>query len=77
MSLANIIGWVGAFILLALYFLMTLDYVSNNSKIYKILNLFGALFLVISGVLLKAYPFVAINSIWCIISAISLFKKAK
>lgn len=74
MKIVIIIGWIGAIALLISYSLSSFKLISNNSNIYKLINLFGSLLLIFNALSIRAYPFVVINIMWFISSAITLFR---
>jgi hypothetical protein len=75
--LIEIIGWVGAIEVLAAYFLISYNKVSNKSALYQFLNLTGAIFLIINTIYLKAYPSAFVNVIWMFIAGVALWKIRK
>ncbi len=75
MTIVNeIIGWIGAIEVLLAYFLLSLNYVDGKSLPYQLLNLTGAIFLIINTLALKAYPSAFVNVIWVGIALYSIFK---
>jgi len=75
MELYNLFGWIGAFGLLAAFFLNLFGKLSNNATTYKATNLVCAVLLTYNAIYIKAYPFLMIDALWAIVSFISLFKK--
>ena len=69
----NAIGWVGAFLVLVAYGLLSIKWMQGNSISYQALNVTGALLLVINSYYLGAYPSVGVNIAWVGIAAITLF----
>jgi len=70
----DLLGWLGAILLLLGYFLTSRSYLEINSLKYQLLNLIGALSLVIYSCYYEAYPFILINAFWSIISIFQLVK---
>ena len=66
--LITLLGWVGAFGLLAAYFLSLANRMSNESYIYLIINGMCSVFLIVNAAHLGAYPFVLINTLWALTS---------
>jgi uncharacterized protein with PQ loop repeat len=73
----NIIGWIGAFLLLLAYFLLVHKDLTGRSKTYQILNILGALMLGIHTFTAKAYPSFLTNIIWTMIGLYGLFHIVK
>jgi hypothetical protein len=62
------IGWSGAILLLLAYFLIQVGLINSQNYVYIILNIIGALFLVIHTWAYKAYLSVVTNLVWAIIA---------
>lgn len=74
MEFHNIIGWIGAFLFVIAYFLLSIKKFSAENKTYHFLNILGAVCLVINGYYLSDYPNVAVNFIWGLIGIYALIK---
>ncbi len=74
MKLADILGWVGSVEILAAFGLNSFQKMKSDSVTFQLLNLSGALFLIINSVAHEAYPFTFINSVWFVISLSALVK---
>lgn len=72
--LIDIIGWAGAILILAAYYLVSTKKVLGSSALYQALNLIGAVSLVINAYVKGAIPPAALNAVWAIIAVVSLFK---
>jgi membrane-bound ClpP family serine protease len=70
----EIIGWIGATMLLVAYYLIQNKKVDNDSQVYIMLNVLGAFFLMINAWSHKAYPSTITNFIWLIIGSVSVYK---
>lgn len=70
----DIISWIGAFILIAAYFMLATDRIKSDNVIYHIMNLVGSVSFIIYGYTLGAYPSVFINSVFALIAMYSIFK---
>jgi len=70
----EIIGWYGAAAIVLAYFLVSFRILGAGSVIYQILNLSGAIGIVLVSLLKKAYQPAALNFIWTIIALIALIK---
>lgn len=71
--LIEIVGWVGAFLLLFAYFLLIHKNLSSRSKLYQWMNIIGSLMLGINTFLVKAYPSFLTNIIWFFIGLYGIF----
>ena len=70
--LSNIAGWLGMILLLAAYFLISAQKVTNRSKLYHSLNLIGAAGIIWNTFVQKAWPAMSLNVIWVIIALLAL-----
>jgi hypothetical protein len=78
MILTNIIGWMGAILYIVAYFLLTIQVISSTSLSYHLLNILGALGLIINACHLKDSPNIIVNVVWLLIAlmaVISFYKK--
>lgn len=64
----EILGWIGAVLIILSYFLLTHHDLTSRSKIYQGMNLVGAVLLAINLFFNKAYPSFAINVVWFFIA---------
>ncbi len=60
----DILGWVGASVVLVAYALVSARRVSGDSTAYQLLNLVGSAFLIINTVHYGAYPSTFVNVVW-------------
>lgn len=70
--LIEILGWVGSIEVVAAYALNSYQKIKSDSLIFQLLNLSGAIFLIINSVYKEAYPFTFINSIWSVIAIVAI-----
>ncbi len=73
--LIEIVGWAGMIAILAAYWLVAAGKVKSDSKFYQLLNLLGALFVIINVGYHGAIPSVALNVVWLLIALWSLIRK--
>ena len=73
----EIIGWIGAVLVIGAYCLNMYGYWKSDSLPYVICNIIGAVFFIINTFVHKAYPSMIVNIVWVIIPVIALFKKKK
>jgi hypothetical protein len=75
MSLGEITGTVGVSLLLFAFALNILNRVSTRSGVYLLLNMVGAALACWSSYLISFWPFVVLEGVWTISSALMYFKK--
>jgi hypothetical protein len=73
----EIIGWIGAILIVGAYSLNIYGVWKTSSFKYIFCNLSGGLFFVVNTFFHKAYPSMIVNIIWVFIAIIALFKKDK
>jgi hypothetical protein len=73
----EIIGWIGTAAILLAYFLVSTGKLSAKSKEYQLLNLLGALGVIINSGIHKAIPSVGLNVVWLTIATYGLLKSFK
>jgi hypothetical protein len=73
----QIVGWVGAFLVVLAYFLVSYKKVQGDSRIYQWMNLIGAIGVGINASYQEAWPSFAIQIVWGIIAIIALIKSLK
>ena len=75
MDILELIGWLGAGLLLLGFALNLFQKIKANSTSYLLLNLFGSLLLLYNAYQNGAFPFVTVNFVWVIFSGIKLIQK--
>lgn len=75
--LIEIVGWTGAIEVLVAYILISAHKVNAGNAWYQLLNLTGALFLIVNTFYKQAYPSAFVNIIWAGIAVYSLLKPKK
>ncbi len=73
----EIIGWAGTLAILFAYFLVSFRKISSSSKEYQLLNLFGAMGIIINSAIHGALPSLGLNTVWLLIALFALYKIAK
>lgn len=68
----NVLGWYGVLAILVAYALVNLNYVSVRSFGFEILNLTGAIGIIIEAINKKDIQPVMLNIIWAAIALIAL-----
>jgi hypothetical protein len=70
----DILGWIGSLEVIAAYALNSLQKIKSDSVIFQVLNLTGAILLIINSVYKAAYPFTFINTVWAIVASIAMIR---
>ena len=73
----EIIGWIGAVLIVGSYFLNINGRLKSSSSVYIISNLLGGIFFTVNTLVHHAYPSMIVNIIWVIIAVAALFRKDK
>lgn len=74
---ADIVGWIGSIEVVLAYFLISYQKIESRSPVYQLLNLTGAIFLIVNTIYYGAYPSTFINFVWVGIAAVALVKVVK
>ena len=73
----EIIGWIGAVLIIGAYYLNINNKIKSTSTWYIVSNLLGGIFFTINTLVHQAYPSMIVNIIWVFIAVAALFKKEK
>ncbi len=73
----EIVGWAGTFVILLAYFLVSTKKLSADDKRYQILNVVGAVGIIINSGVHGTIPSVGLNTAWLLIGLYGLIKVAK
>ncbi len=68
------VGWVGSVEVVVAYALISTKKLDGESFWYQMLNLTGAIFLIVNTYYYHAYPSTFINVVWLFIAVIALSK---
>ena len=68
----EIFGWVASLIILIAYLLVSNGKLLGTSLTYQLLNIIGALGLLINSFYHKAFPSVALNAIWIVVAILAV-----
>ena len=74
MILTELLGWYGAAAILAAYFLNSSGRLSAQSRAYQLLNVSGAIGIVVVSLTKSAWQPAALNTIWAGIALVSLLR---
>ncbi|MBK8704078.1 MAG: hypothetical protein IPN33_10985 [Saprospiraceae bacterium] len=72
--MADLIGYIGVFLILLAYFLSVYGKLSQSDSLYLILNLVGAGLACISSILIQSIPFTILEGAWALVSLLALWK---
>ncbi|MBA3676718.1 MAG: hypothetical protein H0W74_04865 [Sphingosinicella sp.] len=72
--LVEVAGWIGAGLILAAYLTVSMGRLTGQSPLFQWMNLIGAAGFVINSGYHGAVPSAALNIIWMLIGAISLWR---
>jgi hypothetical protein len=70
----DVVGWVGAGMLLIAYALVSFKKLRADSGHYQLLNVVGSCFLIVNTVYYRAYPSALVNLIWIIIALLASYR---
>lgn len=73
--LVDILGWIGTFLFLAAYLLVSIKKVDGDSLLYQAMNIVAGILLVINTFYWKAYPSLGLNAAWIGIGLFALGRK--
>ncbi len=71
---SQIIGWIGTFLIVLAYFLVSNNKISAKSKSYQLFNLFGAIGVGFNVFYQHAWPALVLQIVWAIIAIVSIIK---
>lgn len=74
-EIANILGIIGAGIILFAFLLNQINKLKNDDFVYDLLNFIGGLLLVAYAIVTGAIPFIILNSVWLVVSLRDLIFK--
>jgi len=72
--IVEIIGWMGALLVMLAYFLLTTRRMDRGSRRYHVMNLAGGIALAVNAVVNSAYPSGAVNVVWIAIAAYGILR---
>lgn len=71
----DILGWIGAAVILFAYGLVSLKKVEGDSLFFQTLNIGASILLVINTMYWRAYPSLALNAAWIVMGLVALGRK--
>ena len=60
----EIIGWVGAFLYIVAYFLLSIKKLKADKFPYQLLNILGGICLIVNSLHQDDYPSIVTNAVW-------------
>lgn len=75
MEFNDLIGTIGVGLILLAYFLSTFKILSSTSTLFFLLNIIGAGLACYASWLIKYWPFVILEGVWCLVSLIGLMRR--
>ena len=73
----DVIGWIGAAVLIYAYWLVSTRKTTGNSGAYQVLNLVGAILVLANSLFYGAYPSVGVNAVWIGIGLYALRSRSR
>lgn len=70
----QVIGWIGALLILAAYFSVSFDLLSPDSLTYQSLNIAGSLGIVIEASSKKDWQPTFLNIVWILIAVVAIVR---
>ena len=77
MQYNDIIGTIGVGLILIAYFCNTFKLLPENGKTFFLLNILGAGLACYASWLIRFWPFVVLEGVWCLVSVVGLLKAFK
>ncbi len=75
--LIDTIGWTGSGLVVLAYGLVSTNRLKGNSIIYQLINLMGAIFLLINTLYFGAYPSSFTNIVWITIALVAIVRAVR
>ncbi|MEV0592530.1 CBU_0592 family membrane protein [Nonomuraea cavernae] len=72
--LLDVIGWLGAGLLVLGYGLISTSRLSGDSMTYQVINLVGSVTLMVNSAYNDAWPSAGLNLVWAAIGVVALVK---
>lgn len=73
----DVIGWVGAAALLTAYGLVSAKRLDGDTMTFQLLNLIGAILLIVNTAYYGAYPSTFVNIVWIGIAVVTILHSKK
>jgi len=76
-NFTDLIGWIGTLAYIVAYLLLSLGKLKPEQKAYHLLNIFGAVGLIVNAIHLDDYPNIIVNIVWFAIGFTALISIAR
>ncbi len=73
----EIVGWIGATLIVAAYALLSAGKLKGDSRTYHVMNIFGAIGFIVNSGWNGALPSAALNVVWLGIGGYALLKRRR
>lgn len=73
--LIQVVGWIGTFLIVLAYFLVSHKKIDSSNKYYQLMNFFGAIGIGINVFYQRAWAAVVLQIVWGIIAIFFLIRK--
>jgi len=77
MLLIDIMGWLGGFLILLAFAMISTGRLDRYCLSYHLINIIGAILLIINTAYLKAYPSMAVNIVWVAVGFYGILNRKK
>jgi len=74
MKQKDIVGWFGVLMILLAFSLSTFDVIDTKSTIYGVMNITGALGIIISSYAKKDFQPVILNVVWLFVAVVGIIR---
>jgi hypothetical protein len=71
---SSLVGSLGVILLLIAFFLNIFKFISQESRLYILLNVLGAGISCYASFLIRFFPFVILEATWCLVAIVALIK---
>jgi len=71
---SQIVGWIGTFLVVLAYYLVSTKKIDASSHYYQVLNFFGAIGIGVNVFYQSAWPAFALQVVWGVIAIFSLMR---
>lgn len=76
-NLSDVLGWLGTLSYIIAYLLLSLGKLKAEQKTYHLLNILGAIGLIVNAIHLDDYPNIIVNIVWFAIGCMALISIAR
>lgn len=70
----NILGWYGVVAILLAYSLVSIQIIQSDTILYQLLNLTGAIGIIVDSIYKKDKQPMVLNIVWATIAVVAIFK---